>query len=102
VGVAIPALRRYRKLYVTPLLTLPSGAVGELVLLELVFRQVAVNELANHRGQRIYFGTAAKDGHYARVVRAFEHSSPPAFARPRDRQASPKCARMSAYASLAV
>jgi len=61
-----------------------------------------VNELANHRGQQICFDIAAIDGHYARVVRAFEHNSLPAFARPRDRQASPKYAGMSAHAYLAV
>src|SRR5262245_31928592 len=59
-----------------PLLHLSRSAVGELFLLEVVFRQVAINELANHRGQRICFGIAAIDGHYAHVVCAFEHTRP--------------------------
>ena len=61
-----------------------------------------VNELVNHPRQKICFGIAAIDGHYARVVRAFDHNSPPAFAWPRDRQASPKYAGISAHAYLAV
>ena len=53
-------------------------------------RRQPVNELANHRDQRICFGIAAIDGHYARVVRALERNSTPAFARPRGRQAFPR------------
>src|SRR5262245_50571159 len=83
-----------------PLLHLSRSAVGELFLLEVVFRQVAINELANHRGQRICFGIAAIDGHYAHVVCAFEDNPLPPFARSRDRQAFPKYAGTSARAYL--
>ena len=61
-----------------------------------------VNGLANHQGQQIYFGIAATDGHDADLVGIFERNSPPAFARPRGRQASPKYAGTSAHTYLAV
>ena len=50
-----------------------------------------VNELANHQDPQICFGIAATDGHDADRVCIFERSSRPAFARPRGKQASPRC-----------
>jgi hypothetical protein len=77
------------------LITLPAASTGQR-------STRLVNELANHRGQQIYFGIAATDGHDADRACIFERNSPPAFARPRGRQASPRYAGTSADAYLAV